>query len=456
VSGAVPFTVDPAALADQARAFVTDRLLTLDVGVQAAALGAALLVFVFTRAPVLRGLRALAARFGLDARFPKTITRVERLVPPLFALAVFALTQSALGAAGQPTTLLRIAVSLAGAWTVIRFATSFITEPFWARAAAGAAWIGAGLNSFGVLDDAGRALDSIGFAIGQGEDAARLSLLILLRAAVLVAAAFVAANWLGKLLRRRIDTLPKVEPSLKILAGKTVQVALLAGVVMLGLTSLGIDLSAFALLGGAIGLGIGFGLQQIVANFIAGIILLLDRSIKPGDVLEIDGTYGWVNSLGFRYASVITRDGHEHLIPNENLMTEKVVNWSYSNKQVRIKRPIGIDYGADVDKAMALIVEAAKAAPRTLSEPAPKCLFVGFGESSIDLEVRFWIDDPENGVAAAASDVLLNIWRLFREHGVEIPFKREDIHLVTDAPIDVRVQQTSPVEASGASGVSPS
>jgi small-conductance mechanosensitive channel len=200
-----------------------------------------------------------------------------------------------------------------------------------------------------------------------------------------------------------------------------------------------IDLSALAIFGGAIGLGIGFGLQKIFSNLVSGVILLLDRSIKPGDVITVDETYGRVSTLGMRFASVKTRDGHEHLIPNEELITSRVINWSYSDTAVRVRRPVGIAYGSDVRLAQKLIEEAVPKVPRVVAIPKTVCQLHGFGDNSIDLEVRFWIRDPQNGVNNVTSEVLLAIWDTFTENGIQFPFPQRDIHIVGSETVKVRM-----------------
>jgi small-conductance mechanosensitive channel len=177
-------------------------------------------------------------------------------------------------------------------------------------------------------------------------------------------------------------------------------------------------------------------------------MLLLDKSVKPGDVISVGESYGWVSSLGARYVSVVTRDGTEYLIPNEDLITHQVVNWSHTSSHVRLKIPIGISYNADVHKARALCLEAAAETPRVLKEPSPVCLLLGFGDSSVELELRIWIQDPKNGVHNVKSDVLLLVWDKFHAHGVEIPFPQRDLHLKT--PMEIRVATRS---ADGAAAV---
>ena len=208
--------------------------------------------------------------------------------------------------------------------------------------------------------------------------------------------------------------------------------------VFMALRSVGIDLTTFAVLTGTIGVGIGFGLQKLVSNFVSGITILLDKSIKPGDVLAVGNTYGRVHSLGARYVSVITRDGTEFLIPNEDLVTQQVVNWSYSTEQVRLKVPIGISYNSDVRRAIALCLESASMVERVLKQPAPVCPLVGFGDNSIHLELRFWIQDPMNGVTNVKSEVLLHVWDRFRANNIEFPFPQRDLHVKTPLEVTVR------------------
>lgn len=433
-------------IGDQLSEGLREQILTIDAVLAFSAIAGALLVAGLIRPILLRLISVIIQRTPLARLGPDAYAHIRAVLTPLIVLACLIAAQSSLSALERDTSIVQIATNLAAAWLVIRLVTRFIRDAFWARTFATVAWIGAALNIFGVLAPMAQLLDAIGFEAGD----TRLSLLMLLRAAVVVVILFALAAWLSAELRRRIMSIPRLEPSVRILAAKTVQVALIAAAIVLGLTTMGVDLSAFALFGGAIGLGIGFGLQQIFANLVSGVILLLDRSIKPGDVVEVDDTYGWVNSLGLRYVSVITRDGHEHLIPNEKLMIEKVVNWSFSNKAVRVKRSIGISYNSDVPKAMQLVAEAAGQVDRVLKVPGPKCLLRGFGDSSVDLEVRFWISDPENGVNAAASDVLLKIWETFHENGVEIPYPQRDLHLRSGEVLNVRMQEVGASESAAA------
>ena len=190
-------------------------------------------------------------------------------------------------------------------------------------------------------------------------------------------------------------------------------------------------------------------MQQIVANFISGVILLTDRSIKPDDVIEVDDTYGVVKSLGLRYASVITRDGKEHLLPNEQLITDRVINWSYSDKKVRIKRRLRVEYETDLKLACQLVVEGAETTPRVLAHPAPKCLVMEFGEEAVEIEARFWIDDPENGVSNVGSEVMLNVWDKFQEAGIDIPLRHEDVLITPGSTLKVEMVRPGKARSAG-------
>jgi small-conductance mechanosensitive channel len=198
---------------------------------------------------------------------------------------------------------------------------------------------------------------------------------------------------------------------------------------------------------GAIGIGLGFGLQSIAANFVSGFVLLMDRSIKPGDVISFTGTtgtategFGWVEELRGRYVVVRDRDGVETLVPNQNLITNPVINWSYTDPKVRLKLPIRVSYKDDPELAMQLLLRATEKHPRIIRDPAPVARLMGFGDHGIELELRFWIPDPQEGVNNVRSDVNRRIWQLFREHGVTIPVAQREIRveMVPSSPVATR------------------
>ena len=245
------------------------------------------------------------------------------------------------------------------------------------------------------------------------------------------------AGALSRVAEHRLDNSKSLSPSARVLLGKFIKVMLILIAVLAALESIGIDLTALAVFGGAIGLGIGFGLQKVISNLISGVILLMDKSVKPGDVIAINDTFGWINRLSARYVSVITRDGIEHLIPNEDLISQRVENWSYSDSLIRLKLPIGVSYDSDVPLAMKLAVDAAQDVERVLKSPAPVCRLMNFGSDAVDLELRIWINDPQKGVANVQSDVLLNVWNLYHEQGVEFPFAQRDLHIKSSVPLRV-------------------
>lgn len=273
------------------------------------------------------------------------------------------------------------------------------------------------------------ALDDISIDIGH----LHVSLLNAIWMALVVAIAFAGAQVAARIARRLLRRVKGLDTAQLALGEKIANIAVWAFAFFATIDALGISLTAFTVFSGAFGLAIGFGMQKTFGNTIAGIILLMDRSIKPGDVIAVnDGkgtTMGQVRKIGFRAISVATRDNREYLIPNENLMTSQVENWSYSSREVALSIPVSIAYGSDIDLAERLLLDAARAAPRVLAEPGPGVLLTGFGPNAIEMIVAVWIGDPEEGIANVRSDVLKAAWHLFRENGVEIPFPQQDVHL---------------------------
>ncbi|MCT2560182.1 mechanosensitive ion channel [Tsuneonella sp. YG55] len=249
---------------------------------------------------------------------------------------------------------------------------------------------------------------------------------------------YLLAFFLSRFARRTLRRLTRFDQTQRLLAEKLVTIAVWAIAVLLGIDILGIDLTALAVFSGAFGLAIGFGLQKTFGNLIAGIILLMDRSIKPGDVIAIadsagNMTFGQIRKIGIRAVSLTTRDQREYLIPNENLMINQVENWSYSSRNVRIQVPVGVSYNCDLKLAEKLMLEAARSATRVLKTPPPVCWLDAYGDSSVNFVIHCWINDPEDGVGNVRSDVLKRLWDLFAEHGVEIPFPQRDLNLRDNA-----------------------
>ena len=273
-----------------------------------------------------------------------------------------------------------------------------------------------------------QAADSVGFDYGH----TRISLYRAALAVAVLVAVIAFGRIANKVVRRVFNRLTNLDSGQQVLGEKLVSIVVWVVTALIGIDALGINLTALTVFSGALGLAVGFGLQKTFGNLIAGIILLMDRSIKPGDVIAVsDGkgvSVGQVMKIGIRAVSVTTRDKIEYLIPNENLMTSQVENWSYSSRDVRVKVPVGVAYGCDIDQAEALMLEAARAVKRVLNRPPPSVWLSAFGENAIEFEIQCWINDPEEGVGNVRSDVLKQVWHLFREHGVEIPFPQRDIH----------------------------
>jgi small-conductance mechanosensitive channel len=268
-------------------------------------------------------------------------------------------------------------------------------------------------------------LDRVGFSIGDQ----RFSLLTLLQIVVTLIALYVAVRLINRVIGHSIRHSSALDATQQLLAQKLAAVALLVVAFFIGIDLIGIDLTALAVFSGAFGLAVGFGLQKTFGNLIAGIILLMDRSIKPGDVIAVGDSFGHVSKIGVRAVSIVTRDGKEHLIPNENLMTQEVENWSYSSPNVRVHIPVGVAYDCDLALAQRLMIEAAKTPKRVLETPEPSVWLRAFGESCVDHEILLWIADPEAGVGNITSEVLTRLWELFKEHRIEIPYPQRDIRV---------------------------
>lgn len=301
-----------------------------------------------------------------------------------------------------------------------------VGTPRWAATLV--AWIAAGMqlsSAVGGYRTIRTSLGEIGFDIGTR----RVSLLSALTILITIVLLYAAVRIANRLVAQSIARADRFDPTQKLLAQKLATIAVIAIAFLMGIDLLGIDLTALAFFSGALGLAVGFGLQKTVGNLIAGIILLMDRSIKPGDVIVVGDSFGTVSKIGVRAVSVVTRDGKEHLIPNENLMTQEVENWSYSSRDVRVHIPVGVAYDCDLKRAQQLMLEAATQSPRVKNDPPPNVWLTGFGESSVDFEILAWISDPESGVGNVRSDVLNRLWELFKAEGIEIPFPQRDVRI---------------------------
>jgi len=325
----------------------------------------------------------------------------------------------------RPRLLISTSATLVAAWIVIHLVSRAVTNPLWARVITWAAWSIAALSIVGLLEPAIALLDSAAIQIGQ----LRISIYTVLKSSVALAVLLSIAVYVTGLIEARIRTSQALSPTVQVLFTKSLKTVLVVLAVLIAIRSVGVDLTAFAFVGGAVAFGVGFGFQKIISNLVSGVILLIDRSIKPGDVISVSGTYGWVTALGGRYVSVVTRDGVEHLIPNETLISERVENWTHTQRKTRLKVDVRVHYRSEIARVIAICEEAARETARVVSEPEPKCLLIEFGDAGLNLQLRFWIADAQNGVQNVKSAVLLRIWDAFCREHIEVPYPQRDLHV---------------------------
>ncbi len=405
--------------------WIETEVLTLSTGVQLAMIVTAIVLGVAVAAIFRPAVTKWLAPENLDGFKARTLVVLQGILTPLFSVLFLWLAKALNAILGLQSQVIDIAISLTIAWIVIRLISNLIANVYWSRIMATVIWTVAALIILGIFDQVRIFLDALAIHFGD----ARISVYMVIKGGIVAAVLLWTALAGSRLLHRRIERLPHLTPSVQVLISQTIRFFLIVIAVAIALNTVGIDLTAFAVFSGAVGVGVGFGLQKIVSNVMSGIILLLDSSVKPGDVIEVVGTYGEVRNLGARYTAVKTRDGTEHLIPNEELIANTVINWSHTDRLIRIKAPVGVSYGADIELARQLIIDVCNAIPRVLNDPPANCLVKGFGDSSVDLEARFWVADPEGGVSNVRSQVFLGIWHKFKEHGIEIPFPQRDLHI---------------------------
>ena len=294
-------------------------------------------------------------------------------------------------------------------------------------------WFFVALHLLGWLEVLIATLDAIGFTAGG----ARITLWSVFKSLFTVTLFVIVSIWVARWIEQRVRNLEPLAPATRIGIAKFAQAVLIAFGVLLGLRASGVDLTALTVFSGAIGIGLGFGLQSIAANFVSGFVLLMDKSIKPGDVISFTGTpgtstegFGWVQELRGRYVVVRDRDGVETLVPNQHVITNMVINWSHTDRKVRLKLPVRISYQDDPELALRTLLEAARNHPRILVDPKPVSRLMRFGDYAMELELRFWITDPQEGVNNVRSDVNRRIWELFREHGITIPVQQQHVRLL--------------------------
>ncbi len=353
----------------------------------------------------------------------------------LFPVGFWALLQAgrAILERYMPVPLLDVAVPLLSSLVVIRIAVYVLRHAFprggWVsrseKAIAWTMWTGVVLHITGILPRLRGWLDTIRMTVGKVD----ISALNLLEGTLLVLVTLVATVWLGRLAEQRLMVVHSVDGNVRVVLSKLLKAVFILLGLLIALSLVGIDITVLSVFGGALGVGLGFGLQKIAANYVSGFAILLDRSVKLGDLVTIDNRYGEVTRLTARYVVVQSLDGTENIIPNETVITSTVVNHSYSDRRVRIDGAVQVAYDADVRRALDIIVEIAKAHPRVVDAPPPMALVKGLGESGVDIEFFTWIDDPESGRGNLRSDLNLQILEAFRKEGVEIPFPQREIRV---------------------------
>jgi len=387
--------------------------------------------------------RAASKRHALPS-VPWQAAALEGLVvltPALAALVMMLLIHALYLGHSTDTTPLDLALHLgvvlilvrAGVYCVGLLAGPNSWVPRWETRLTLGLWLTIAFQLVGWFTAIERVLDGIDLLPGKSQ----FSLWSLLKVLVVVTAVLLIMSVIARAIERRVMRLDNVALSTRIGISKFVYFFLISLGALLGINAAGVDLTALTVLTGAIGLGLGFGLQAIASNFVSGFVLLLDKSIKPGDVISFTGVagtstenFGWVQALRGRFVVVRDRDGVETLVPNQNLITNAVINWSYSDRKVRLKLPVRISYRDDPEQALVLLQRATDGHPRVLHEPPPVTRLMQFAESGLELELRFWIADPENGVNNVRSDVNRAIWRLFRDAGITIPVTQHEVRLL--------------------------
>ena len=390
-------------------------------------------------------IRARVDVASLATRWPPPLRHFARVLVTSISTAVFAVLMVVSRVTMRHTTwpsrsyLLMVSAKLALAWLAIRLVTSVIQNAFIVRLVSISAWVIAALSVIGQLDWATDTLDSFAIEVGG----LRLSPLLLIKAGALVIVALWLTNIASNFAESQINRAADLTPSIQVLLVKIIRIGLMVIAIAIALSAVGINLSALAVFSGAVGVGIGIGLQKIVANFISGIILLADKSVKPGDLVTIGDNSGRISAMKTRYISVAAGDGREFLIPNEDLVTQKVTNWTYTDKNTLVKIAFATNYDADPKLVVRLAIEIAAAAPRAIKGKAPNCILTEFAEAGMKFSLTFWIADPD-GMDNVKSDVMLALWDAFKREGIRVPYPVREIHVRGGAlPVESVVEVSS-------------
>ena len=361
---------------------------------------------------------------------------LRRVLFPLFAL-ILLLIGKTLVAPWLPVALISLGVPLILALLLIRSTSEilrFAFSPselitFVEKTVTWIVLIGLALHLSGVHQEVIQGLDEMSITIGKQ----RISLLLVLGGVASMIATVVIALWISRLIESRVMHAESLDLNLRIVLSKAMRALLMLIGVLIALPLAGIDVTFLSVFGGALGVGLGFGLQKIASNYISGFIILLDHSVRIGDIIAVDNKYGEITQINNRYTVLKSLDGTEAIIPNETLITSTVVNHSFSTREVRLSLPLQISYESPLEQAMAIMCEAAAANPRVLLKPAPEVFLRDFADNGLMLELVIWIADPEEGQLSLRSALNLDIWRRFQAAGIEIPYPRRDIRVLASA-----------------------
>lgn len=366
--------------------------------------------------------------FETPPRIKVILHNLKKLTLPLIALILLSFLNIIATSEATPFSggLIKAQIALLLAWIVIRAVVQIFENDTLRNAVAIGAWGIAALSILGLLDDTITTLDAIGINLG----AFRLSVLSVIKGIISLLILLYLAGLGARMIDKRLQAIKGLSHSSRVLISKFIRVTLVVIAILIAVTMAGIDLTLLAVFSGALGVGLGFGLQKGISNLFSGFLLLMDESIRPGDVLELpNGSFGWVDRMGARYTSIITRDNKSFLIPNEDFVTQQIVNWSHHNTLIRLEIKFGVSYHNDPHLIRKLAVEAASTPDRVVQDPEPVCHLVEFGDSSLNFVLRFWIKDAEKGVTNMRGAVLLAIWDAFKEHDITIPFPHREIFL---------------------------
>jgi small-conductance mechanosensitive channel len=422
-----------------------EQLTTPEVMAEVIALILAVLLAQAIAHYIKRGLRPLAARSDLDIWSRRLVVAGMVIAPAFVALVLILGLRAAFAYFRLRVELIDIAMDLVTALALVRIGVHALSVSLgpnswirsWELRLTFVIWAAIAFQVLGWFSGIERTLDGIDLLPGKSQ----FSLWSLLKGIVVIAGFLVVTSLVARTIERRVMKLEGLAISTRIGISKFSSFTLIALGVLLGINASGVDLTALTVLTGAIGIGLGFGLQTIASNFVSGFVLLMDKSIKPGDVISFTGTtgtstenFGWVQELRGRYIVVRDRDGVETLVPNQHFINNQVVNWSYSDQRVRIRLPVTISFQDDPELALQVLIDAAANHPRILKDPGPVSRLMSFEDYGMRLEVRFWIRDPMNGVNNVRSDVNREIWRLFKKHGITIPVQQHDVRVMPHQP----------------------